>query len=358
MAILSPLQMERELGELRQDWQSYRAQGWSNVLRERPAKGLRRSVLIAGWLALHALEAVAITVYGLPWGPSGAPVRTVLWLLVTSLAGLQYVRLVFSDPGFLTPASVQALADEQIGPGAVDVRGTAEIRGEIVLAVEDCRVRGTSAGPGAAMAPVEEENSESGEEVGVDSVSVRIPEGGGPRAAAGGHGANGGAEAARMEGAAEAGGRGRAGMAAAEGEDEEEEGDRKGEEDEKGEGEGDVEAGQMPSAVGANGPADDSGLGMGLARVLEDETARVTARVRLDTDGEPMSKERSFWEEREELTKDNSEQTGLPEQAARWSVGCLFQGRGKGEGQGWAHASIDGKWDWLVGGWGGVSTAM
>eukprot|EP00962_Isochrysis_galbana_P011060 scaffold3097_cov119-Isochrysis_galbana.AAC.1 len=177
MAILYPLQMERELGELRQDWRSYRAQGWSNVLREHPAKGLRRSVLIAGWLALHGFEAVAITVYGLPWGPSGAPVRTVLWLLVTSLAGLQYVRLVFSDPGFLTPASVQALADAQLGRGAVDVRGTAELRGEIVLAVEDCR--GGAAGPGATMAPVEEEASEgvASGGVAVEAVSLSLEEG-------------------------------------------------------------------------------------------------------------------------------------------------------------------------------------
>eukprot|EP00962_Isochrysis_galbana_P050905 scaffold22261_cov51-Isochrysis_galbana.AAC.1 len=70
-----------------------------------------------------------------------------------------------------------------------------------------------------------------------------------------------------------------------------------------------------------SGLAADSGLGMGMVRVLEDETT--AERVRLDADGEPMSKERSFWEEREELTKDNSEITGLPEQAAMYVKGGL-----------------------------------
>jgi hypothetical protein len=310
MVLPSPLQMERELGELRQDWRSYRAQGWSSVLRERPAKGLRRSVLIAGWLTLHAFEAVAITVYGLPWGPSGAPKRTVLWLLITSLAGLQYVRLVFSDPGFLTPEALQALADAQLGQAAVDVMGSAEARGEMELAVEECRGGATSVGRGGAMAPVEEETSEGmAGAVGVEAVTVRLEEGRPRVAAAGGRGGSGGADAGRVEGGVE---RGDGGQERAEdgGAEEEEEGagEGGGEEDDA----GGLESGRTaPPGCGVS--VEGSGLGLGGARVLEDEGAG----VRLDTDGEPMSKERAFWEEREELTKDNRDKTGMPEIAAR-----------------------------------------
>ena len=278
-------QLSQAALEFSQDWSEYRRRGWADCLRERPAKGVRRSLLVLSWLGIHAFEAVAITVYGLPWGPSGAPVSTVLWLVVTTLAGLQYVRLVFSDPGFLTPESLQSLMDAQVGPGKVDVRGTPEVRGEIVLAVEDCRsmADGTSPSPSRPTTSIEQGNAqaEDGDDgaVSVREVelkpvlphTVRLPQ--------------------TAEDALQA----------------EEDGE---EDSDPHDGDGDANGG-----ASSLGPHDASGLEMGLARVIEDDASGGTVRV--DADGEVMTKERAFWEEREELTRDNSDKTGLPLEAAK-----------------------------------------
>jgi len=74
-----------------------------------PAKGVRRSVLCGGWLVLHVFELVVLLVYGA--FPKG-PVHATWWLLATLLAGVLYVRVCFSDPGFLSPLTVQRMADD------------------------------------------------------------------------------------------------------------------------------------------------------------------------------------------------------------------------------------------------------
>ena len=74
-----------------------------------PAKGVRRSVLCGGWVALHVFELVVLLVYGA--FPKG-PVHAFWWLLATLLAGVLYVRVCFSDPGFLSPLTVQRMADD------------------------------------------------------------------------------------------------------------------------------------------------------------------------------------------------------------------------------------------------------
>jgi hypothetical protein len=74
-----------------------------------PAKGVRRSVLCCGWVVLHVFELVVLLGYGaFPKGPAHA----VWWLLATLLAGVLYVRVCFSDPGFLSPLTVQRMADD------------------------------------------------------------------------------------------------------------------------------------------------------------------------------------------------------------------------------------------------------
>jgi len=280
--------MRRELAELTADWRGYRAQGWGSYVRERPAKGLRRSILISGWLALHSFEAVAITVYGLPWGPYGAPVSTILWLVITALAGLAYVHFVFSDPGFLTPDALQMLADVELGRGAINVRGTAEVRGEIVLRVEDCRelaAPGTSAAPDGAMAPAEE-----GPAAGAVECDER---GASPPAAEAAIGTEEIELAPVLSREASA-----VSSATTGSEDEDAVGAEEKEAEVKAEPGreapsvgGGNEGGDAGGGVGG-GASGDSGLGMGLTRVVEDE------EVRRDADGELLSKERAFWEDR------------------------------------------------------------
>ena len=74
-----------------------------------PAKGMRRSVLCGGWLVLHVFELVVLLAYGA--FPKG-PVHATWWLLATLLAGVLYVRVCFSDPGFLSPLTAQRMADD------------------------------------------------------------------------------------------------------------------------------------------------------------------------------------------------------------------------------------------------------
>ncbi len=89
-----------------------------------PAKGLRRSVLICGWLALHIFELAVLIVYGaFPRGP----VHASWWLLTTLVAGLLYIRVVFSDPGFVDAAMLQRMVDD-LGL-SVTVAGTDASRG-------------------------------------------------------------------------------------------------------------------------------------------------------------------------------------------------------------------------------------
>ena len=89
-------------GELFADVRLARTEG---LAVKPPAKGLRRSVLCGGWLLLHIFELVVLLVYGaFPRGP----VHATWWFLATLAAGVLYVRVCFSDPGFLSPLTVQA----------------------------------------------------------------------------------------------------------------------------------------------------------------------------------------------------------------------------------------------------------
>ena len=92
--------------ELVADARLARAEG---IYVKPPAKGLRRSVLCCGWVVLHVFELVVLLGYGaFPKGPAHAA----WWLLATLLAGVLYVRVCFSDPGFLSPLTVQRMADD------------------------------------------------------------------------------------------------------------------------------------------------------------------------------------------------------------------------------------------------------
>lgn len=89
-----------------------------------PAKGIRRSALVGGWLAIHIFELVVLAVYG---AFGRGPLHAAWWLLTSLLAGILYVRVVFSNPGFVDAALLQRLAEE-VGL-AVTVAGTDASRG-------------------------------------------------------------------------------------------------------------------------------------------------------------------------------------------------------------------------------------
>lgn len=89
-----------------------------------PAKGFRRSALVGSWLAIHIFELVVLAVYG---AFGRGPAHATWWLLTSLLAGILYVRVVFSDPGFVDAALLQRLAEE-VGL-AVTVGGTDASRG-------------------------------------------------------------------------------------------------------------------------------------------------------------------------------------------------------------------------------------
>ena len=94
------------------------------ALAKPPAKGIRRSALVGGWLALHIFELVVLAVYG---AFRRGPYHATWWLLTSLLAGILYVRVAFSDPGFMDAAILQRLAEE-VGL-TVTVAGTDASRG-------------------------------------------------------------------------------------------------------------------------------------------------------------------------------------------------------------------------------------
>lgn len=68
------------------------------VLRRKPEKGLLRIVLALGWLAIHLFVLITFLLYG---AFEAGPVHASWWLVTTLLAGVGYVCLMYSDPGFI-----------------------------------------------------------------------------------------------------------------------------------------------------------------------------------------------------------------------------------------------------------------
>ena len=91
--------------ELSADLRELRRQGpW----RPKPEKGLRRVLLCACWLGVHVNAAVWMIIYG---AFSRSPGLAAVWLFFTSLAGLCYLLVTFSDPGFVSAPALQEMID-------------------------------------------------------------------------------------------------------------------------------------------------------------------------------------------------------------------------------------------------------
>lgn len=129
--------LKYEVTALIDDYHETRARG---VTRPPPEKGLRRSVLCASWLGVHIFTLVVVLGYGAELGHAAL---FAWWLIFTTLAGVGYLRLVFSNPGFVSARQVQGLLDAQ----GVDVAaiGSAGARGEL-LPVAEGAAAGATAG--------------------------------------------------------------------------------------------------------------------------------------------------------------------------------------------------------------------
>ena len=94
------------------------------VMRKRPEKGVTRIVMAAGWLVLHLYALIVLSLYGaFPHGP----VHAVWWFWTTGLAGIMYVLLMYSDPGFVDRETLLRLTSHlNLG---VDVVGSDAGRG-------------------------------------------------------------------------------------------------------------------------------------------------------------------------------------------------------------------------------------
>ncbi|KAL1529304.1 hypothetical protein AB1Y20_000258 [Prymnesium parvum] len=88
------------------------------IMRRKPEKGVLRIVLALGWAAVHLFVLVTFAVYG---AFATGPVHATWWLLTTLLAGVMYVRLMYSDPGVIDGAALLqmtrglALGDRVVG---------------------------------------------------------------------------------------------------------------------------------------------------------------------------------------------------------------------------------------------------
>ena len=80
-----------------------------SVLRRRPEKGIIRLALALGWVAIHLFAMVIFAFYG---AFTAGPLHATWWFWSTGVAGVMYVLLMYSDPGFVTSEELKRLSEK------------------------------------------------------------------------------------------------------------------------------------------------------------------------------------------------------------------------------------------------------
>jgi len=126
------------------------------ITRRKPEKGVVRLVMIVGWAVLHMYALIVLSIYH---AYERNPLHATWWFWSTSFAGVMYVGMCYSDPGFIDKETMLRLtANLKLG---VDVVGSDAGRGLLPSAAGTSGVEMQSVRP---MARAGEDASESSDD--------------------------------------------------------------------------------------------------------------------------------------------------------------------------------------------------